>query len=127
MPVPTDPATIARLIAVGRIGVGVVALARPQVGGPAFTTGVVPAESVDGWRMAGARDIALGVGALMAGRRGEGRLRGWIEAGALADLADVAILGGSAGLRPVARLVGAGVALGAVVVGIGSSRQLARP
>ena len=126
MPLPTDPATLVRLVAAGRIGVGLVALARPQVGGAAFTSRVLPAEGVDGWRMAGARDVVLGVGALMAGRRGERRLRGWAEAGALADLMDVAILSSSSGLRPAARVGGAEVALGATVVGFAAARQLAR-
>ncbi len=38
-------------------------------------------------RSVGGRDLALGLGALLALRRGA-PLRGWVEAGALADLAD---------------------------------------
>lgn len=49
-------------------------------------------------RMLGARDLALGVGALLAARHGSKGLRGWVEAGALADGVDaLAFLGGGRG------------------------------
>ena len=123
---PASPATTARLIAAGRIAIGLVAYGRPTIGGPAFTSGVLPPEGVDGWRLAGARDLVLGMGALMAGRRGDARLRGWVEAGALADLLDVVALGTSPGLRPAARIGGAAVAAGAAVAGVVAARGLTR-
>ncbi len=75
-------------IAGARVALGVVAMvnpslvARPWIGEVANTTG----SKVLG-RALGGRDVALGAGALLAARKG-GQLRGWVEAGALADLVD---------------------------------------
>lgn len=72
-----------------RVALGVMALLapdlalRPWVG----TAGRGPARRVLA-RSLGARDIALGLGALVAARR-EAPVRGWVEAGALADAGDV--------------------------------------
>lgn len=126
MQLPLDPVTISRLIAAGRIVIGVTAFARPTIGGPAFTSGQLPPEGVDGWRMAGARDIALGVGVFMAGRRGAGRMRGWVEAGALADAMDVVAFASSPGLRSAARMGGIAVAAGAAAVGVLAAREITR-
>jgi hypothetical protein len=79
----------ARALALTRVGVGVVALAVPQlpaavwVGGPesrAAGTKVLV-------RALGGRDLALGLGVLFALRR-RAPVRGWLEAGSLADLGD---------------------------------------
>ncbi len=76
-------------VAGARVALGVVAVAapvaaaRPWVG--AATVG--PASAVLG-RALGGRDLALGLGALLAARRGA-PLRGWVEAGGLADWGDV--------------------------------------
>lgn len=77
-------------LAAARIVLGVVAYtvpaapARPWVGAAADTVPVTVLA-----RALGARDIALGAGAMLAQRR-DAPLRGWIEAGGLADLGDVA-------------------------------------
>jgi|GEM_PF-3834933 len=126
MQLPIDPLTISRLIAAGRIAIGVTAFARPTVGGAAFRSGQLPPEGVDGWRLAGARDIALGVGVFMAGRRAPGRMRGWVEAGTLADAMDVVAFASSPGLRTAARVGGAAVAAGAAAVGILAAREITR-
>lgn len=67
-------------------------------------------------RALGGRDLALGLGALLAARRGGG-IRGWIEAAALADAVDVAATMGSyRHLPPTGRLAVLGLAGGAVAV-----------
>jgi hypothetical protein len=80
---------LAVTIAGARVALGAVAIAapraasRPWVG--AATAG--PASAVLG-RALGGRDVALGLGALLASRR-SAPLRGWVEAGGLADCGDV--------------------------------------
>lgn len=82
--------TLAGGLASARLALGVVAYvapavpARPWVGD---ASGTVPVKVLA--RALGARDIALGAGAILALRR-DRPLRGWIEAGAMADAGDVA-------------------------------------
>jgi len=88
------PAASARRLALGvaaaRVGLGVVAssapsvVARPWVGDEADRSG---AEVLG--RALGGRDVALGLGALLAARHGA-PLRGWVGAAVLADLVDTA-------------------------------------
>lgn len=73
-----------------RVGIGLLALVlpkvalRPWVGAPVSDEpgGKLLARSV------GARDIALGAGVILAGRQ-DAPVRGWVEAGALADGGDL--------------------------------------
>ena len=79
---------VGRMIAIGRTGVGLVALAvpsvplRPWIGARSDDPGALALG-----RALGGRDLALGMGVLMSGRHGQ-PVRGWVEAGALADLGD---------------------------------------
>ena len=79
----------ARWLAYGRIAIGVAALvvpprlARPWVGPHAD----LPAARVLS-RALGGRDLALGLGVLLALRH-DGPARGWVEAGGLADTGDL--------------------------------------
>ena len=77
----------------GRVAIGVVALVRPDLMARAWVGAVQaagPAGVVLG-RAAGGRDIALGVGALLASSRRNGRgLLGWTVAGSFCDAVDVA-------------------------------------
>jgi hypothetical protein len=77
-------------LARARIAIGVVALLAPEFLGRTMTG---RARSEGGTRlfarMVGARDLALGVGVLVALDRG-GPVRGWLEASALVDGIDVA-------------------------------------
>lgn len=86
---PPGPARgLALWVAAARIGLGLVAavaptvVARPWIGDDAHRPGAM----VLG-RALGGRDLALGLGPLLAARRGA-PLRGWVEAAALADLVD---------------------------------------
>jgi hypothetical protein len=83
-----DDASIAIWISRARIAIGVAAIAAPgfatrrlSVDGEAVGVGPMLA------RMTGARDIALGLGTLVAVDKGA-PVRGWLEGSALADTAD---------------------------------------
>ncbi len=86
---PTTARNAARALAVGRAALGVVAVvapevvARPWVGSAATSS----ATGVFG-RGLGGRDLALGLGALLAMSHDQ-PARGWLEGGALADLTDM--------------------------------------
>jgi hypothetical protein len=95
------PRLLVRAIAVGRVAIGAVATLAPAAAGR-FQFGSAPAAQTLAIRMLGARDLGLGLGALLAGRHGSGALRGWAEAGALADAVDAVAFAGSgrrAGVR----------------------------
>lgn len=114
-----DPLSQARAMAIARIGIGVVlsvaprVLLRPWVGkGDASR----PATRMLS-RSVGARDIALGVGALMAINH-DAPVRGWLEAGVMSDAGDVfGILAASRGLPTFGVVAGVGAAVGAAVAG----------
>ena len=80
----------ATVVSAGRVALGVTALvwpsvpARPWVG----RSSVDLAATVFG-RALGARDLALGLGALAALRAEDGEARAWLAAGALSDALDV--------------------------------------
>jgi hypothetical protein len=77
-------------LARARIAIGAVSLLTPGLVGRALTArdGSRGVTSLFG-RMVGARDLALGLGLLIALNR-EAPVRGWLEASALVDGADVA-------------------------------------
>jgi hypothetical protein len=85
----------AQAVAAGRVALGLAALAWPQL--PARPWVGAAADGVAArvfGRALGARDLALGLGALNAMRRpqlaGPGSARVWVAAGALSDALDVA-------------------------------------
>jgi hypothetical protein len=88
---------VATAVAVGRIGLGVSYLLAP--GGALRVWPGLPAAGRDGdaavarllARSTGGRDVALGVGALLALRH-DAPVRGWLEAGMLADATDAAAI-----------------------------------
>ena len=87
-----DPMASVRTLAIGRTVVGVVALLAPKTIGRVFLGSTIvdaPAGSTV-VRTIGSRDLALGLGLLIADRRGR-PLRGWIEAGVLVDALDAAV------------------------------------
>jgi hypothetical protein len=113
-----NAARIARLVAAGRIGFGIALVVAPeQVTGPWLgrDAGRVGTQVVS--RGLGARDVALGVGALAA--HGS-QLRAWVVAAIAADAADLGgtLAAGNALPRSGRALVGAvasaGVILGAI-------------
>lgn len=88
--VDLDERDLARLLSLARIGFGVAAVFAPRRFGRLWTgerTSSVTAKVAT--RGLGARDIALGMGTLLA-LEGDGRVSRWLEAQALADASDTA-------------------------------------
>lgn len=119
-----DPQRTAVELSYGRIAVGAAFLLaprllwKPQLKQPGdLDSVVVPL------RMAGIRDLVLGLGALLAARRGA-PLRGWLEAAAAADATDAALFATAKPLRPLPRWLSAGVAGAATYLGQRAARQL---
>jgi hypothetical protein len=75
-----------RGIAVARVAIGVAATLAPVAAGR-FQFGAATPVAAITVRMLGARDLGLGLGALLA-RHDSAAVRGWAEAGALADAVD---------------------------------------
>lgn len=85
-----DSRDIARLLAAGRVIIGASAWLAPRKFSRAWTgqEAAVPSGTM-AMRGLAIRDIALGLGTLMA-LEGDGPARRWVEAGALADASDAA-------------------------------------
>jgi hypothetical protein len=121
-----DRATPAQL-ALGRTGAGVVMVVRPRA--LPQSLGVDSATAArTGWvvQMLGAREIALGLGTLAAGRAGDRSARLWIAAGVLSDAVDVLAVGGALAKGRVSKGTGLGllaVAGGAVALGVRALRE----
>jgi hypothetical protein len=121
-------ATLALFLARGRIALGAAALAAPQLaarvmGAGRRPTGTIPLLA----RMLGGRDVALGLGTVIAVDRGK-PVRGWLEGSALADGVDcLACLLARRELPP--NVVRATVSLGgaSAIAGILLSRRLDPP
>lgn len=81
-------------LALARTGVGVAMLARPQALGGLLGADRAGTRDAD-WvvQMLGAREVALGLGALTAGRHD----RRWLAAGLLSDAVDAVAVGRAAG------------------------------
>ena len=93
------------------------------MGGPSGSAGLAPVVV----RMVGARDVALGLGAVIAIDRGA-PVRGWLEGAALADACDfVASVLGRDRLTPGAFRATAGIAGVAAALGALLARQLDPP
>ncbi|MBW3621663.1 MAG: hypothetical protein KY461_15575 [Actinobacteria bacterium] len=120
-----DPALLARLLAGGRVAIGLALFVAPRQAARRWI-----GDEVDraGTRMAlrglGARDVALGVGLLAALEDGSATDR-WLEAGAVADLADAWAVLLARDERPTDVVVATlGVAGGAAALGLWLRRRL---
>lgn len=113
-------------LALARTGVGLTLAARPRLL-PALL-GIDSATSTRmGWstQMLGAREIALGLGALAALRAPDRRAsRLWLAAGALCDGTDALALGGAVVKNRVSRPTGGLMALSAVTAAAIGRRHL---
>lgn len=109
-------------VAAGRVALGVVALVRPSVPARPWVGAAadLPASRVLG-RALGARDLALGLGALAATARkpsaGPWQAGAWFAAGALADALDAAVTLAAWQRLPRTRWLIVASAGGAAVVG----------
>jgi hypothetical protein len=122
---PSAARRLAVALAAGRVGVGGVAVLAPRVMAKPWIgeRGNDPMAAVLA-RALGGRDLALGLGVLMASRGGQ-PLRGWVEAGALADLVDAAVTLAAFGRLPNrGRLLVLAAAGGAATVGAVAARAL---
>lgn len=87
---PDDARRYARLLSYGRIGLGVTAVLAPRLPSAPWVGDAEarrPAVRLLA-RSLGARDIALGLGPVLAMRH-DAPARGWMEAGGLADAGDL--------------------------------------
>jgi hypothetical protein len=120
--VDLEPRTVALLLARGRVVVGMVAALLPGL-----AAGTAPGERSPGnrafARMLGARDLALGLGAITCLKERTQDAE-WVGMGAAVDVVDGATLLLTRGLPARARLAGL-VALGAGVAGMFAARSLA--
>jgi hypothetical protein len=123
-----DARTVAVAGARARIAIGIAGIVAPGaaarlMGGRSGSAGLAPVVV----RMLGARDIALGLGAVIAIDRGA-PVRGWLEGGALADTGDlVASVLGRDRLTPGAFKATAGISGASAALGALLARQLDPP
>ncbi len=123
-----EDAKLAMSAARGRIAIGAAALAFPglaarSMGGRRGSEGVEPLFA----RMLGGRDVALGLGTVIALDRG-GPVRGWLEGAALADTVDfIACVLARDSMSPVAFGAAAGLGAASAILGIFLSRRLDPP
>jgi len=121
----TDPLTVARDVAAGRVLLGVAFLLAPRRLARPAIRGYGPSdEAVAALRMAAGRDLALGLGALLAARRGPTTLRGWVEGGALADTTDAFVFASTKAFRMPFRVLGALSGALAAAAGVAAARRL---
>jgi hypothetical protein len=123
-----DPRDIAIALARGRIAFGAAAMVAPGLASRLMlgADGSRPGTRLFA-RMIGGRDMALGLGVVIALDRGA-PVRGWLEAGALADGVD--LIGCLLARNEIPRSTFASVAplaAGAALAGIWLSRQLDPP
>ncbi|MGI8412683.1 MAG: hypothetical protein ACR2QA_09350 [Solirubrobacteraceae bacterium] len=120
-----DDVTLVMSVARGRIALGVAAVVAPGLaarvmGGRRTSDGIAPLFA----RMLGARDIALGLGTVIALDRGK-PVRGWLEGSALADVADcVACALAREDISPGACKAGAGLGAASAILEVFLSRRL---
>ena len=120
-----DDAKLAIFAARGRIAFGAAALVVPSLaarvmGDRRGSGGIAPLFA----RMLGARDVALGLGTVIALDRGA-PVRGWLEGSALADVVDsVACLAAREEMSPNAFRATVGLASTSAILGIFLSRRL---
>ena len=77
-------ALAARGIAAARVAIGIAATLAPGLVSRLQFGSDTPSQRIL-VRLLGGRDLVLGLGVLMAARRGSSGVRGWVEAGGLAD------------------------------------------
>jgi hypothetical protein len=123
--VELDAKELAQLLSLGRIVIGAAAVLAPRRFARAWTgERSEAAVSVIATRGLGARDVALGLGTLRA-LDGEGPVRPWLEAQALADASDtVSTLSVFGQLPPLRRILGLATAAGACYIGLRLASEL---
>jgi peptide-methionine (R)-S-oxide reductase len=123
-----DNAMLAMTVARCRIAIGLAAVVSPRLatrvmgrGRPSDGMGPLFA------RMLGARDVALGLGTVIALDRGA-PVRGWVEGSALADAADcISCVLARDDMSPLAFRASAGLGGASAILGVFLSRRLDPP
>lgn len=120
-----EPRDTARVLGQVRIAIGAAMVLAPRLATRRFLKAdAASPDAVTAWRTAGARDLALGLGTLFAARRDSPAVRGWLEAGALADGLDTYAWLRDRSFHPLVR-VGAGLSAAAASAGgMWAARQL---
>jgi hypothetical protein len=108
-----DEEELARLLGVTRLAIGAVTVLAPSLVAKVWLgEGAEDSAGRVGMRGLGGREAAIGLGTLLALERGK-PVRGWLEAGALADAADAfGVIAQRKHLPTLRVLLGAGIALG---------------
>lgn len=122
MDLPLDPKLLALVMARSRVAVGTIGCALPGLAA-AFAHGDRAPAARSLARMVGARDVALGLGALTSVKEGTQDAE-WVGTGAAVDIVDGLALMLTRGLPKRARLLGL-VAFACGVAGLGAARALA--
>jgi hypothetical protein len=118
-----EDAELARLLSLGRLTLGVTLLVAPTRTLRVWTGDAEPSFSARlAARGLGGRDVAIAIGTLISldAENGHGsRVRGWLEAGSVADASDT-IAGLSVGgqMRPLRRVLLVATSAAAVVLGL---------
>lgn len=122
-----DLRLVARLLAGSRILIGAALVAAPRTGGRLWLGADADRAPTEvALRALGARDVAIGLGALAA-LEAATPARRWLEAGVLADLGDAAAMAVVGDDVPAAMRLGTvGVAAGAAALGLWLARALDR-
>jgi hypothetical protein len=115
-----DASQASRAMAAVRLGIGAIGLLAPgRLAWRLFVQGRrIDEATALVLRAAAARDLALGLGAALASKRGPGPLRGWMLAAALVDCCDALAMARSKSASPAVR------ALAALVSGLSASAEL---
>jgi hypothetical protein len=120
-----DAVALGRLIAAGRVAIGATLVLAPSVFPRLVAGSAVRQDVIALARIAGARDLSMGVGALLAARHdATPELRRWVAASAFADAVDAVAVARSDGFRPLARLAAVAAGTSAAVLGALVSRAL---
>lgn len=121
-----DPVTVGRLLGAARAAIGIAVLVAPRaVVRRGLAAGGPSEEAVVAVRLAGGRDLALGLGTLQACGGPAASLSGWLVAGALVDAVDAAAHATGPGLRPGVRLGAPLVASAAALLGLAAALRAA--
>ncbi len=123
---PSTARTLARLVAWGRVAVGVAALAAPRLTARPWVGSAADDPSIRLLaRAVGGRDVALGAGALRALTVSGREARPWVALGGLADVVDAAVT--IAAFRTLPRFTRWGIVastVGAAVISLGAASTL---
>lgn len=122
-----DPVVLARGLGAGRIAIGIVLLAVPSLWSRVVTATPVRPEVISLARIAGARDLGLGLGTVLAARHGATpELRRWVQASALGDGVDSVVFLRASTFPRSARLASLAAAISATALGAAVASRLPR-